>query len=108
MTGQTTPANGAEVAVTLRSVVGVRVDRDSCTGIGTCVADAPGIFVIEETGGVAFVVDPDDGLLEDPDEIAAVGPDRAEEVVEAALNCGQECIKLYDHQGLMLELSIFD
>ncbi len=92
----------------LRSVVGVRVDRDSCTGIGTCVADAPGIFIFKETGGVAFVVDPDDGLLEDPDEIAAVGPDRAEEVVEAALNCGQGCIELYDPKGLKLELSIFD
>jgi ferredoxin len=67
--------------------VRVRVDRDSCIGVGNCVAYAPTVFELDEENK-AVVLDPtsvdDDTLL------------------EAAKSCPESAILVEDDEGNQL------
>jgi ferredoxin len=67
--------------------VRVRVDRDSCIGVGNCVAYAPTVFELDEENK-AVVLDP-----------ASVDDDT---LLEAAKSCPESAILVEDDEGNQL------
>lgn len=62
----------------------IKVIRDLCIGAGTCVAEAPAVFDLDDSD-IAIIVDPNGD------------DDRA--VFDAAEGCPTEAIQLFDDTG---------
>ncbi len=62
----------------------IKILRDLCIGAGTCVADAPKVFELDDED-IAFVLDP--------------SANTEDEVLAAAQGCPTEAIVLYDEDG---------